>query len=623
MQDKYAINTLKMNGVAAVNQANSGHPGIVLSAATMLHTIFTRHIKYDPLNPKWINRDRFILSAGHGSALLYAQLRLMGLISEKDLKNFRQANSLTPGHPEYGHTTGVEATTGPLGQGLAMAIGLATSEAHLNAKFPSEIDHYTYAIVGDGDLQEGVAYEAMSFAGQQKLSKLIVLHDSNDIQLDTAVNVINTESIKKRVEAQGWNYQLVKTNTVEAISEAITKAKSQSDKPSFIEVKTIIGEGSSKQGTTAVHGAPLGNDIEVLAQKLEWTEDDYFAVPNIVFQYYDQWKHNQNKLFQEWDKKKKTSKFDKFIKSWLEMNVNLGIAPDQATRNSVGTILTKLAKINDQMIGGSADLSVSTKVAGIDGDFGPENRKGKNILFGVREMAMAAIANGIALHSNLKPFVSTFLVFADYLKGAMRLSALMNLPVLYIFSHDSVFVGEDGPTHQPIEQIAMMRAMPNITLFRPADEKEVLGSFKWYFENSKPTVIVSSRQNLKTLENTDIDKVESGAYLLLKGKDTLKHWTLIATGSETAMAFNIAKELGLSCYSVPSYDLVKKPNWVKEFTISIEAQSTFGWNRLANYSIGIDTFGTSAPGEQAYQMMAMDHDSVKSKIFSIISKVEK
>ncbi|WP_371246030.1 transketolase [Mycoplasmopsis agassizii] len=613
--DDLSIKTLKMNGVAAVNKANSGHPGIVLGAATMMHTLYTRHLNFDPINPNWINRDRFILSAGHGSALLYSQLRLIGILKEKDLRNFRQFNSLTPGHPEFGHTIGVEATTGPLGQGLAMAVGMAIAQAHLQSKF-AEINHYVYTIVGDGDLQEGISYESMAIAGHLKLNHLVVMHDNNDVQLDTMVNKTNTEDLQKRVEAAGFYFQLVSENTVEAIDNALKNAKAQTDKPSFISVKTIIGEGSSKQGTTSVHGSPLGNDIDQLAKNLKWN-DDYFAVPELVERFYSEWRKRQNQNFKEW---KATTKLQAYLKTEIEFNVDETLKQDQASRNSVGQILNHLAKLNKQMIGGSADLSVSTKVAGLDGDFSETNYQGRNILFGVREMAMAAIANGIALHSNFRPFVSTFLVFSDYLKGAMRLSSLMKLPVLYIFSHDSIFVGEDGPTHQPIEQLASIRSIPGMVLFRPSDEKEAWGAFKYYLENKAPVTIVTTRQNLKTLENTSIDRVSNGAYLLRKGQK----WTLIASGSEVENALKIAEEFDFSCYSVPSMNLVtKKPAWIEEFAISVEAGVTFGWDRLARYNIGINTFGLSAPGESVYEHFGLDHKNLRTKVMHIMQKNNK
>ncbi|MCK5807201.1 MAG: transketolase, partial [Mycoplasmataceae bacterium] len=381
MNHKLAIDTLKMNGIAAINKANSGHPGIVLGASTMLYTLFTKHITVDPSTPEFINRDRFVLSAGHGSALLYAQLRIMGYISEADLKDFRQLGSLTPGHPEYRHTKGIDSTTGPLGQGIAMGVGMAIAEESLRANF-KEINHHTYVICGDGDLQEGVSMEAMSFAGVQKLSKLVVLHDSNDIQLDTPVNKVFKENLKMRMEAIGWEYIRVEENSVEAIDAAITKAKT-SNKPSFIEVKTIIGEGATKQGTSDVHGAPLGDDIATVAKSLNW-EGDYFNLPEEVKTIYrDTVIARGEKAVSEFEYSKELKEFmkDKSISIELELDKNV------ATRVTSGQVIEHLNETLPNWIGGSADLSASTKAKGGDGDFSPKNRKGRNILFGVREFA--------------------------------------------------------------------------------------------------------------------------------------------------------------------------------------------------------------------------------------------
>lgn len=603
--DKLSINTLKINGVAAINKANSGHPGIVLGASTIMHTLFTRHLVFNPLSPEWINRDRFILSAGHGSALLYAQLRILGLIKEEDLKNFRQLGSLTPGHPEFGHTIGVEATTGPLGQGIGMGVGLAVAESHLNAKFP-EVNHFTYVLCGDGDLQEGVANEALSLAGKWQLSKLIVIHDSNDIQLDTPVNEVNSEDLRLKMESMGFYYQLVK-NDVEKISKAISKAK-KSNKPSFIEVKTVIGEGATKEGTSDVHGSPLGKDFENLKEKLNWTYDD-FELPEEVIQYY------KNTLFKRGQEAEDNFVISEELRSYLEsstkkMEINLELKKDDATRNSSGSVIKYLNENTFNWIGGSADLVASTKAGGADGVYSVQNRSGRNILFGVREFAMGAIANGLALHSVLKPFVSTFFVFSDYVKPAMRLSALMKLPVTYIFTHDSVFVGEDGPTHQPIEQLAMLRSLPGLTVLRPADEKEVMGSYELAINSkNKPHAIVLTRQNITSLETTDKEKFKKGSYFIHK---TDSEFALIATGSELANAFKIGKELNLNVISASNWD--SKILWHPAKTISIEAASTFGWSKVARHNIGHDDFGYSGPGDLVYEKIKLDYNSVKKYV---------
>lgn len=609
-RDQLAINTLRINGVAAINKANSGHPGIVLGAAPIVHTLFTRHINFDPKNPKWINRDRFVLSAGHGSALLYAELRLLGLISEEDLKNFRQLGSLTPGHPESHLTAGVDATTGPLGQGIATATGLALAETHLAAKF-KEISHYTYVVCGDGDLQEGVAMEAMSFAGQQKLNKLIILHDSNDIQLDTPVNKVFKDILKKRMEAINWNYILVKENTTEAIDAAIIAAKT-SDKPTFIEVKTIIGEGATKQGTSDVHGAPLGSDFTKVKEYYGWTHFD-FEVPAEVTALY------KETIFKRGAKAHASFKASKALIAFSTVNpieINLELKKDDATRNSSGAVIKHLNTTVPQWIGGSADLSGSTKAAGADGNFSPENRLGRNILFGVREFAMAAIGNGIALHSFLKPFVSTFFVFSDYLKPAIRLAALMQLPTTFIFTHDSIFVGEDGPTHQPIEHIAMMRSIPNVNFIRPADESEVKGAYELALNSvSTPTVIALTRQNIVSLTETSQSKVQKGLYHTVKNSKS--DWTLVASGSELANATILAKELGLNAVSISNAK--GKVTWDQSKAISIEAASTYGLGKFAKFNLGIDTFGESGEGNAVYKYFKLDQANIKKQITKIIN----
>ena len=606
-----AINTLKINGVAAINKANSGHPGIVLGSATIVHTLFTKHLNFDPKNPEWINRDRFVLSAGHGSALLYAELRLLDLISKKDLESFRQLGSKTPGHPEYKWTKGVDATTGPLGQGIAMAVGMAIAEESLESRF-KEINHRTYALCGDGDLQEGVAMEAMSLAGLHELSKLTIIHDSNDIQLDTPVNKVFKEDLKKRMEAIGWEYIKVSKNIVEAIDKALTDAK-KSKKPTFIEVKTIIGEGATAQGTSGVHGSPLADDFENVKKKLNWTLGD-FDVPEEVVKLY------KDTIFKRGSKAFAAFKATKGLQDFLtspEIALNIKLEENVATRVTSGEVIKHLNKTVDQWIGGSADLVASTKAGGADGDFSPSNRKGRNILFGVREFAMGAIANGIALHSNFKPFVSTFFVFSDYLKPSIRLAALMKLPVTYIFTHDSIFVGEDGPTHEPIEHLAMLRSMPNVNVIRPADEKEVIGAYDIAL-NSKdtPTAIILTRQNIVSLDNTNSSKVKEGAYYVSK---TDSPWTLVASGSELANSVLVGEELGLNVVSLVNTKGAKVA-WDQTKAISIEAATTYGLGRFAKYNFGIDSFGESGVGDQIYEHFKLDKTSLKARIEEIINE---
>ena len=603
-----AINTLKINGVAAVNKANSGHPGIVLGAAPIMYTLFTKHLQYDPKHPSWINRDRFVLSAGHGSALLYAQLRLLKLISTNDLKNFRQLNSVTPGHPEYLHTKGVEATTGPLGQGIAIGVGMAMAEAHLSQKF-KEINHYTYVLCGDGDLQEGVANEALSFAGHQQLNKLIILHDSNNIQLDTPVKKTFSENLKKKMEALNFEYIFVENNNVKNIDFAIKKAK-KSNKPSFIEIKTTIGDGAPGQGTCCVHGAPLGKGINELKKHLNWTIDE-FSIPKGVEEHY------KNTIFKRGDKAfksfKETSSLKKYLKK-VEIQIDCKPSKNVATRISSGEIIKWLGENVPQFIGGSADLSGSTKAKGVDGDFDINHRVGRNIYFGVREFAMGAIANGMSLHSNLKVFVSTFFTFSDYMKPAIRLAALMKLPIIYVFTHDSILIGEDGPTHQPIEHIAMFRSLPNVSIIRPADEKEMLAAWNVAINTTnKPTIILATRQNIVSSMPT---KKSTRPYYVLKNNSK---WTIIATGSELNIAYLVGKKLKINVVSAPDI-LQNKLKFDRNYSISLEAASTFGWSKYAKYNIGVDHFGYSAPINNIIKKINFDYPSILKTITKIINK---
>ncbi len=607
-----AIATLKMNGVAAIDKANSGHPGIVLGAAKIVHTIFTKHIRISVKNPNWVNRDRFVLSAGHGSALLYSMLEKIGHITTKDLKNFRQWKSLTPGHPEFGHTLGVDTTTGPLGQGIATAVGMAIGEAHLNSRF-KELDHYTYVVCGDGDLQEGISYESMSFAGKQQLNKLIVLHDSNDIQLDTRVDVAFKENLKKRMESMGWNYILVKQNEVSKIDAAINKAKKSKDKPTFIEVKTIIGDGATKQGTSEVHGAPLSRiDLETVAKSLEFESEDFFSVDDDVRKYYK--KKIVNRGEKEFSKFKMSSGLKKFM-NLKPTNIKINFSEDVATRVTSGEVVEFLNKNQENWIGGSADLTASTKAKGADGDFMPSNRLGRNIMFGVREFAMAAMGNGLALHSNFRPFVSTFFVFSDYLKPALRLSALMKAPVTYIMTHDSIFVGEDGPTHEPIEQYAMVRSIPGVNVFRPADEKEVQAAYEVALESDRPTVIGLTRQNIVSQKTTNTSKTKKGAYIVYKGMGSKR---IIATGSDLSLAIEVGMKTQTTVVSMPSMNLFEeqtqayKDSILGDYnqTLTIETATTFGWGKYGKHNFGINRFGESAPGEKIYEEFGFTEDNL-------------
>lgn len=608
--DEIVVNSLKMHGVAAVNKANSGHPGVILSAAKMVYALYRDHMNFDVSDHNWINRDRFILSAGHASGLLYSLLYSLGLLAQEDLENFRQLGSKTPGHPEYGHTLGVEATTGPLGQGVAMGVGIALAQAHLNSKF-KEIDHYTYVLCGDGDLQEGISYEALSLAGHLNLKNFIVLYDSNDVQLDSPLDVVFSENVQKRIESQGLFYQLVQENDVNLISEAISRAKA-ANKPSFIEIKTIIGEGSSKEKTSDVHGAPLGEDILTLKKNLGWENSDFYLGNEVK----EHWKNTLgNRTFEKKKNFKLSNELAEFLRKGenIDFKIDLDLAKNQATRNSSGKILDYISQHLPYWIGGSADLSVSTKAKGSDGIFSSKNYQGRNLMFGVREFAMASIANGIALHSVLRPFVSTFFVFADYLKPALRLSAIMKLPVSYIFSHDSLMVGEDGPTHEPVEQLAMLRSVPNLGVYRPGDENELKSAYELALtKKDQPSAIILSRQNIKSFDSCK-KGFKNGAYLVRK---TNSQWAIIATGSELGLADEIAKNLDLNLISLSNWQ--NTPIWDPNFAISLELATTFGWKVHAKYNFGHDDFGFSAPGDQILEKIGFTTEKLVEKIKKII-----
>lgn len=592
-----------------VTRAVSGHPGVVVSLATALHTLVTRHLYYDPSNPKLINRDRIVFSGGHASGVIYAFLYTIGLLSFEEIQNFRQLHFHTSGHPELSIEKGIEATTGPLGQGVANGVGLALARAHLNAKFP-EFDHYVYVFCGDGDLQEGITWEAMAFAGTNRLEKLIVLFDSNGIQLDTATEMVVSENLQKRCEGIRWVY-LHCANTVSEIDKALSKAKLCKG-PVLVEVKTIIGEGLPQQGTTAVHGSPpSATDFQSFKTLLGLQHLSTLEVPIEVKRYFqDCLASRRHSTFLP------SEAFANFLKQNPEnLRFDLELKPNLATRLTSQAVNDYVSSHLSTWIGGSADLSVSTKIFGQDGAFSPTNYSGRNILFGVREAAMAGIANGIALHSILRPFVSTFLVFADYLKPALRLSALMNLPVTYVFSHDSIFVGEDGPTHQPIEQLASLRATPNVSVLRPADENETVGAFKVALKRSGPTVIVTSRQNLPSLAQTSAKDFMAGFYFIREA-DT--PWSIIATGSELSLAWEVGEALDLNVISASNWTFPQLPLTLPEFTLSVEAASTFGWQKYAKYNFGVDAFGLSGPGEAVYRHFGFTKENLISKLKSIM-----
>lgn len=653
-----SINSIRVLGIDAINKANSGHPGIVLGAAPMAYTLWTKHLNVNPNEPLWFNRDRFVLAAGHGSMLLYSLLHLSGYnITIDDIKQFRQLHSKTPGHPEFLDTEGVDATSGPLGQGIPMAVGMALAEKYFAEKFNKDdlnlIDHYTYVICGDGDLMEGVTNEAASIAGHLKLGKLIVLYDSNNITLDGSKEQSFNEDIKMKFAAMGWHYEYVEDgNNVDSINSAINNAKNTLDKPSIIEIKTIIGFGALNQGTHKVHGAPLGKEGGIKAkQTYKWNYNE-FEVPEEV---YADFKNTTIKRgtdkFQEWENNLKLylEKYPEDYKTLLtylngEIDVDLTtilpsyeIGNTNATRNYSYECLNKVSKVIPNLIGGAADLTSSTKAILKDEEaLTTDNYTGRNIYFGVREFAMASIANGIALHGGLKVFVSTFFVFSDYLKPAVRMAALMKLPVVYILTHDSIAVGEDGPTHQPIEQLAMLRSIPNTLVLRPCDGNETTACYNIAM-NSKdqPVVLVLTRQNVKTVTENVYEDVKKGAYIVSEARSKDIDGIILASGSEVGLAIDVQKELEKdSIYtrvvSVVSMELFDKqdsaykekilPNNIRR-RMSIEMASSFGWHKYVGLDgkvISIDTFGASAPATDVIKHFGFTAEKIVNEFKSLM-----
>ena len=650
-----SVNAIKVLGVDAINKSKSGHPGVVMGAAPMAYSLFSKHLRVNPKKTDWINRDRFVLSAGHGSMLLYSLLHLSGFedVSLEEVKKFRQWGSKTPGHPEFGHTKGVDATTGPLGQGISTAVGMALAERYLAAKYNKEgyslFDHYTYVICGDGDIMEGVASEASSFAALQKLNKLVVLYDSNDICLDGETKDAFSENVRARYDAYGWNTILVEDGAnVEAVSAAIEQAK-KSDKPTLIEVKTIIGAGSpNKQGTNGVHGAPLGEEETALFRKEIGWEYEPFDIPAEVYadfkanvadrgeaeyakweKLYEDYKAAYPELAKELEEALSREDIKHLTKESFSFK---NVGDTQATRNSSQDAINSVAAVLPTFFGGSADLSHSnmTFIKG-DGLQDDANRTERNVQFGVREFAMATVLNGLMLHGGVRVFGGTFFVFSDYLKAALRLSALQNLPVTYVFTHDSIAVGEDGPTHEPIEHLASLRTIPNTYVFRPADATEAQAA--WYLSqktNDRPTSIVLTRQNLPILENSSFEKVAKGAYVVHETSadfDTI----LIATGSEVALAIDVAHELEkdgskVRVVSMPSVELFEEqPKEYKEELlplsvrrrVSLEMGNSALWYKyvgLDGLAIGIDKFGASAPANKVIEEYGFTVEAVVEKI---------
>lgn len=655
-----SINAIRTLTLDAVERAQHGHPGMPMGAAPMAYVLWKKFMNINPENPNWFNRDRFVLSAGHGSTLLYSLLHLTGFdVSIEDLKNFRQVGSKTPGHPEYGITPGVEVTTGPLGQGIASSVGLAIAERYLAETYNREgypiVDHYTYTICGDGDLMEGVSYEACSLAGHLKLGRLIVLYDSNNISLDGGLDLAFSENIQQRFESMNWQYLKVEDgNDIDAIAKAIEEAKADETRPTLIEIKTIIGYGSSLQGTNDAHSDPMGKEeVARTKQFYNWNYEEEFYVPEEVYADYATIKERGKEKEQEWNELFKqyeeahpelAKELTRIIEGKLPENWDAELPTYEegsslATRVASSEVLNVLAKHLPEFVGGSADLDSSTKTRLKDYvDFGNDSYAGRNIRFGVREFAMGTIANGLALHS-LRPFVSTFFVFSDYLRPAIRLAALMEIPVTYVFTHDSIAVGQDGPTHEPVEQLASYRAMPNLTVIRPADANETKAAWKVAVEQTdRPTMLVLGRQNLPTLKDTDKlaeEGVRKGAYVISKSEGEAVG-LLIATGSEVSLAINAQKELAkegihVNVVSMPSWDLFEKQSEeykesvlpsALQTRLTIEMGSKLGWREYAGANgavMSIDTFGESGPGEELIEKYGFTTENVVMKFKELLS----
>ncbi|UYX50199.1 transketolase [Bacillus thuringiensis] len=649
--NQLAVNTLRTLSIDAINAANSGHPGLPMGAAPMAYALWANHLNYNPNHSEWFNRDRFVLSAGHGSSLLYSLLHLAGYdVSIDDLKSFRKLNSKTPGHPEFGHTPGVEATTGPLGQGIANAVGMAMAEAHLAAKFNknghSIIDHNTYALVGDGDLMEGVSYEAMSMAGHMKLGKLIVLYDSNEISLDGELGIAFSEDIQKRAESVHWQYVRVEDGTdIDAITKAIQLAKENMDQPTLIEIRTIIGYGSRKvAGTNKAHGNPLGvEEATATKQVYGWHYEEDFFVPEEVKAHFNELKQKGIEKDNDWNEQFNlyrevnpalADELEKAITGEVLIEANdilsFDIEKTISTRVASGEAINHYVKSIPSIFGGSADLSHST-MTDMKGEavYAVESFAGRNIYFGVREHAMGAAANGLALHGGVKPFVSTFFVFNDYLRPSIRLAALQKLPVTYVFTHDSIAVGEDGPTHEPIEQLAALRAIPGLTVIRPSDANETASAWAYALQQTDgPVVLVLSRQNLPVFDETkaNIENLSKGAYVLTQTNEN-PDVILIATGSEVSLAVSAKAKLeeehvSVRIVAMPSWELFDRqsqeykesvlPSSVTK-RVSLEMGVSLGWERYVGQEgkvLSIETFGASGTGAEVMNLFGFTAENV-------------
>ncbi len=658
--DQLTINSIRILSAEGVEKAKSGHPGLPMGAAPMAYTLWAKVMKHNPADPKWVDRDRFILSAGHGSMLIYSLLHLFGYgLSVDDLMNFRQWDSKTPGHPEYGHTAGVEVTTGPLGQGIANGVGMAMAERHLAAKFNKPgyeiVDHYTYALCGDGCMMEGISSEAASLAGSLKLDKLIVLYDSNSITIEGSTDLAFTENVGKRFEAYNWQVLKVEDgNDIDAIEAALAEAKKETGKPTLIEIITEIGYGSpAKQGKASAHGEPLGADNLLAAKEfLKYNTDEEFHVPQEVREHMKDIMKEGKQAQEKWDAlwqsyKKEYPELAAEWEVWHNPELQVDLENDEsywkfegatATRSSSGDVLNRLTKYLPNMIGGSADLAPSnkTEMKG-KGSFSAEDYSGSNLHFGVREHAMAAIGNGMSVHGGLRPYVATFFVFSDYMKGAMRLSALMKQPVLYVLTHDSIGVGEDGPTHQPIEHLAALRSIPNFTVIRPADSRETAAAYLSALKRTdSPTALVLTRQNLPLLDGTGPNALK-GAYILSDSDKETPDMILMATGSEVQLIVEAQKQLkdqGIDArvVSMPSWEIFEEqseeykenvlPKSVRP-RLAVEALTSFGWHKYVGLDgevISRDDFGASAPAEILFKEFGFTVENVVDKALKVLGK---
>ena len=650
--DTMSVNAIRVLAADSIQRAKSGHPGLPLGAAAAAYELWAKHMNHNPKNPDWANRDRFILSGGHGSTLLYSLFHLFGYgnLSIEELKRFRQDGSLTPGHPEYKHTVGVEATTGPLGAGMGMAVGMAMAEAHLATVFNKEgfpvVDHYTYVLGGDGCMMEGISSEAFSLAGTLGLNKLIVLYDSNNISIEGSTDIAFTENVQKRFEAFGFQTLVVEDgNNLEEIGKAIEEAKADKTRPSMITIKTQIGFGCpAKQGKASAHGEPLGEEnVKALKENLGYPADKDFYVPEEVYDNYRKITEEKGKVEEEWNKlfadycakypemKELWDKYhDENAADYLIDDEDFWAYEDapQATRNLSGTMINRIKDILPNFIGGSADQAPSNKTNMKDaGDFSKDNYGGRNLHFGVREIAMAAIGNGLALHGGLKPYVATFFVFSDYTKPMARLAAIMGLPLTYVFTHDSIGVGEDGPTHEPVEQLAMLRSLPNFNVFRPADATETAAA--WYYaitNKTTPTALALTRQNLPQLSGSSKEALKGG-YIIEDSTKETPDAIIMASGSEVSLAVDAKAELAkdgidVRVVSMPCMDLFEKqsdeykekvlPKSVRK-RVAVEALSGFGWGRYVGLDgayITMDGFGASAPYSVLFPKFGFTVDNV-------------